>query len=133
MPLLLDSDYAELQERGISFAEDETRRFLILKNFELPESTYRQEVCDVLIVIPANYNQAGNDMFWTHPQLDRLGGASIPAADGPGANGQEYEGRIFCRWSRHWQSGAGMWKPGLDNVTTILNRITWALNHPDTK
>ncbi len=130
MPLLLDSDYVELEERGISFVEDEPRRLLILKDFELPQSVYRQERCDVLIVVPANYNQTGNDMLWTFPMLEMASGAPIPATCGPESDSRAFDNKVFCRWSRHWHSGAGVWKPGVDNVTTILNRITWAFNHP---
>jgi len=132
MPLLFDSDYQELKARGLTYAEDESLRCLVLRDFELPETVYAQSTCDVLVVIPPNYNQAGNDMFWTFPKLERANGLQIPAATGPECDTRIFEGRVFCRWSRHWNSGSAVWQPGKDDIVTIINRLTWAFNHPET-
>ncbi len=131
MQLLFDSDYQELKERGLTYAEDERLRCIVFRDFELPESVYVQSACDVLVVIPQNYNQAGNDMFWTFPRLDRANGEPIPRATGPECDPRTFEGKVFCRWSRHWLSGNVIWRPGKDNIVTIINRITWAFNHPE--
>lgn len=133
MSLLLDQDYAELQERGISTLEDEANRFLVFPGFELPQGIYMQPSCDVLVAVPRNYNQDGNDMFWTYPRLTRADGAPIPATGEPGADSRTFQSRIFCRWSRHWHKGSSIWRPGSDNVVTIMRRITWAFEHPDAK
>lgn len=133
MPLLLDRDYAELNERGIAFVEDPSNRFLILKGFDLPTGIYVQAKCDVLVAIPANYNHDGIDMFWTYPRLLRANGVAIPATADPGTDSRMFEGNVFCRWSRHWNGSSVMWRPGKDNVVTIVRRVTWALEHPDTQ
>lgn len=132
MALLLDEDYLELGERGISTVEDETNRFLIFTELELPPGMYLQRSCDVLVSIPKNYNQAGNDMFWTYPRLGRPCGSPIPATCDAGIDSRTFQNRIYCRWSRHWNQGASVWRPAKDNVVTILRRITWAIEHPDT-
>jgi len=133
MALLLDEDYVELGAQGIAHVEHETRRFLVLSEFPLPAGTYTCQQCDVLVEIPPNYNQAGNDMFWTNPRLLRTDGVPIPATSGPGEDSREVNGQVFCRWSRHWHGKPSAWKPGESNVETIVNRITWAFNHPDAK
>lgn len=133
MPLLLPEDYVELGEQGITFVEDASKRFLILKDFALPSGIYVQTTCDLLVVIPSNYNHDGIDMLWTFPRLSRANGAAIPATSGPNENGHTHDGKTFCRWSRHWNEPAVAWKPGKDKVCTILHRITWALGHPDTQ
>ena len=74
MPLLLDEDYDALKERGVSFVEDEAQRFLVLQGYKLPEGVYSQECCDILIIIPPKFPQAGNDMLWTNPRLIRTDG-----------------------------------------------------------
>lgn len=131
MPLLLEKDYAELNERGLAFVEDPSNRFLVLKGFGLPSGIYVQPNCDVLVAIPGNYNQDGIDMFWTFPRLSRTNGAVIPATGEPGADSRTFEGNVFCRWSRHWNQSPVVWRPGKDDVVTIVRRITWALEHPD--
>lgn len=134
MPLLLDTDYEELKARGLKIIEDEPNRFLVLPEYVLPDGLYRQKAGDILVVIPTNYNQGGNDMFWTYPRLVRADGKPIPATNDPGGgDNRAFAGKEFCRWSRHWQSGPSVWKPGKDNIVTILRRLAWALGNPDAK
>ncbi|MDD4965769.1 E2/UBC family protein [Halothiobacillus sp.] len=132
MPLLLDTDYAELKERGLVFTEDEARRFLVLSGYPLPDGLYHQKSCDVLVIIPGNYNQGGIDMLWTHPRPTRIDGRAIPAVMELGSPyNHHFDGKEFCRWSRHWTTAPVLWRAGTDNVVTILRRIEWALNNPD--
>lgn len=131
MPLLLDEDYEALAEQGLTYCEDESQRFLVFQDFQLADGLYQQTSCDVLVAIPTNYNQAGNDMLWTYPRLVRADGKPIPATNDPGAgDNRVFQGREFCRWSRHWNQGASVWKPGKDDVVTILRRIESALRTP---
>lgn len=132
MALLLDEDYANLRERGISFEEGDSQRFFVFTDWQLPKEMYGHIQCDVLVVIPPNYNQAGNDMFWTFPRLLRANGAEIPQTLGPGGGDNRiWKGQEFCRWSRHWNPGTpGAWRPGKDNIISIYRRIDWALRNP---
>lgn len=131
---MFDDDYKTLDELGIAYVEDEGQRFLVLKNYPLPENLYQQTQCDVLVIIPTNYNQAGNDMFWTHPRLVRSDGVAIPNTHDAGARvNNHFDGREFFRWSRHWNDAGSRWRSGDDDVTTILRRIEWALRKPDAK
>jgi hypothetical protein len=43
MLLLLDTDYAELQERGLSYLEDDALRFLILLDYPLRDGLYHEK------------------------------------------------------------------------------------------
>lgn len=130
--LLLDSDYEELEERSIQCFEEGNQRYIVFPDYPLPEGVYAQEKCDVLVIIPENYNQDGNDMFWTFPRLVRADGKPIPQTQDPGAgDNKTHDGKEFCRWSRHWNKPPSTWKPGKDNVLTILRRIEWAFGNPD--
>jgi len=132
--LLLDVDYDHLVEQGVLFDEDEGARVLVFRGLELPHDLYQVETCDVLVLIPASYNQSGNDMFWTCPRLIRRDGREIPNTSNPGA-GENHtrDGLEYCRWSRHWpEGGHSAWRSGKDDVTSILRRIDWALRNPDT-
>lgn len=134
MPLLLDLDYEELEERGVEYVEDEAQRFLVLINYSLPPGLYQLEACDILILIPQTYNQVGNDMFWTHPRLVRTDGKPIPQTYDPGqGDNRVFQDKEFCRWSRHWNRPPVVWRPGKDNIVTILRRIEVALRKPDCK
>lgn len=132
MPLLLESDYEKLEAMGLVFTEDEPNRFLIFRGYALQEGVYTVSECDVLVVIPANYNQAGNDMFWTYPRLTRADGKVIPNTCNPGGgDNRTFEGKEYCRWSRHWNRGGSVWRSGVDDIETIQRRVEWALQHPD--
>lgn len=132
MSLLFDEDYSNLNDRRLTYAESEQQRFFIFTQYQLPPNLYTVASCDVLVVIPANYNQDGNDMLWTNPRLIRTDGKPIPATnDSGGGDNRIWNDREFCRWSRHWPSGAGIWRPGKDDIISIYRRIDWALQHPD--
>lgn len=135
MPLLFESDYTKLRERNLTYEESEADRFFVFTLYVLPSGIYDQTVCDVLVVIPPNYNQSGNDMFWTYPCLRRANGVPIPAANNPGGgDNRSWNGREYCRWSRHWNpSGKGAWRAGRDDIVSIYRRIDWALTHPDAR
>jgi hypothetical protein len=134
MPLLLDADYEYLAANGIQIEEDESSRFLIFKAFPLPVGVYvsggeSRSVVDVLYVIPPNYNTEGGDMLWVHPELSRANGQPIPAASGTGTDTRIYQGVEFMRWSRHWNNRP--WKPKVDAIEKIVDRLTWAFAHPN--
>jgi hypothetical protein len=134
MALLFDQDYDQLTQRGFSFEESAQQRFFIFKDYPLPPGLYTVSACDVLVLIPLNYNQAGNDMFWTFPRLQRIDGKNIPNTSDVGSRETHlYNDREYCRWSRHWNSAkSSEWRPGKDDIISIQRRIDWALRNPDT-
>lgn len=137
MPILLDEDYEILKGSSLDFEEDETNRFLIIRKYPVTPDfyTYNGKVIDsvdVLVVIPANYNSSGTDMFWVNPPLSRKDGKLIPGAFVSGqGDARMHKGTEFCRWSRH--HNAESWKPKVDNIEKILGRIEWALKNPDSQ
>jgi hypothetical protein len=135
MGLLFDEDYQYLQKSGLEFEEDENQRFLIIKNYPLPPGLYvyngtSLEQVEVLWIVPPNYNTSGGDMFWVHPALTRADGKEIPAA-APfgGGDPRHFRDKEYCRWSRHWPQES--WKPKVDNIMKVVDRIEWALRRPD--
>ena len=133
MALLLDSDYERLREAGFAFDEDAGQRFFVFLGVSPEDSQYTVPTCDALVVMPLNYPQAGNDMFWTYPRLHRADGRPIPQVLDPGGGDNRFwKGREFCRWSRHWvPPSPGVWRPGKDDIISIYRRIEWALQCPD--
>lgn len=134
MPLLFETDYQYLGGIDLDYVEDEASRFLILKKFLLPPGVYRanghpRAAVDVLYVVPPNYNVEGGDMFWVNPQLERIDGKPIPNISGPGQDSRTHNEVEYMRWSRHWNNRP--WRPKVDNIQMIVDRITWAFKHPD--
>lgn len=134
MPLLLPKDYEQLTDRAISFEEFESQRFILFRDVPLNQDIYTTDRCDILVVIPPNYGQEGNDMFWTVPRLNRKNGAPIPQTNNPGdSDNRILNGIEYCRWSRHWPHNMPYrWRPGIDNINSIYRRVTAALENPDT-
>jgi hypothetical protein len=133
MALLFDSDYSSLLERGVTYEEGQAQRFFVFTEYVLPGGLYTVAKSDILVVIPPNYNQAGNDMFWTFPRLYRADGKPIPnVLDPGGGDNRIWNGREFCRWSRHWPDpGSSSWRAGKDDIISIYRRVDWALRHPE--
>ncbi|MDO8272431.1 MAG: E2/UBC family protein [Gammaproteobacteria bacterium] len=136
MALLFDEDYKTLAEANLAFEEDETSRYLIFKDFPLPPGIYRDEdgprlTVDVLYVVPPNYNTEGGDMFWVRHALSRIDGVPIPSISGPNQDSRTCKDVEYFRWSRHWNHNP--WKAKIDNVRTIIDRLTWAFKYPDAK
>ena len=134
MALLFDEDYEVLKEAGFECEEDETNRFLVIKNFPLQAGMYVSgdvpvQGVSVLNVIPPNYNTAGCDMVWVNPPLARADGKLIPAINGPNQDSRKFKDVEYLRWSRHWNKRP--WKPKVDKVRTILDRLEWAFKNPD--
>ncbi len=135
MALLLDEDYDILRDSGLEYSEDEEKKFLIIKNFPLKKGFYEYDnktlsEVEILVKIPNNYNTAGNNMFWTFPVLKRSDGKPIPRGGELGCKYViNYEGKEFCRWSRHYATNS--WKAKVDNVQKILDRVEWSLKNPD--
>lgn len=135
MSLLFDEDYIILKESGLEFEEDENQRFLVIKNFPLPSGLYNYngtvlDQAEVLWIVPSNYNTSGGDMFWVHPALTRADGKPIPAAAVfGGGDSRRFKDKEYCRWSRHWPEQS--WKPKVDNLQKVVDRIDWALRRPD--
>lgn len=133
MALLLDSDYEKLRDAALAFNEDIGSRFFVFRGVATPSALYTVSACDVLVIIPPNYPQAGNDMFWTYPRLYRADGRAIPAVMDPGGgDNRRWNGHEYCRWSRHWDATSrGGWRPGGDDIMSIYRRVEWALKYPD--
>lgn len=135
MALLFDGDYEVLDKSGLEYEESEADRFLVIKNFPLSAGLYVHgsdvlNSAEVLWVVPPDYNMSGGDMFWVYPALSRADGKAIPCAFGfGGGDPRHYNGKEYCRWSRHWD--AATWKSKVDNIQKVLGRIEWALKNPD--
>ena len=120
---LLDKDETYLRERGLfweAFQED-GRRWLILRNFVLPEG-YNQSLVDIAVDVPLHYPRAEIDMFHCFPHLTLKAGSVIGETSGR----TNIQGQVFQQWSRHL-NGQTRWNPTTDSVMTHVAVIEEAL------
>lgn len=82
--------------------------------FVLPEA-YQPRSCELRIILPAGYDVANPDMFWTRPDVRLLNGNFPLTADYK----QEFPDGAWQRWSRHVQQ----WRAGVDCLRTYMAAI----------
>jgi hypothetical protein len=95
---------------------------LILRNFAVSEDLYDRATTDVMVRIPAQYNNAALDMFYCDPPLKLRSGAYPQAAE----HFEEHVGRHWQRFSRHFPTP---WRAGVDGLPTLLTFVQREL-HP---
>ena len=119
--ILPTADRRYLSENGIKHEclVEGQRKGLILREYPLPAG-YDSAAADVLIILPAAYPDSPPDMFHTIPWIKSLGQSRYPKnAD----NAVQFGNRSWQRWSRHNNN----WRPGIDNLRTMLRRVDAAL------
>jgi len=120
---LLNKDETYLQQRGLTWEtfEEGGRRWLVLRNFVLPEG-YNHAVVDIAIDVPLAYPRAEIDMFHCLPHLMLKAGGTIGETSGRTA----IQGQTYQQWSRHL-NGQTRWDPVTDSVMTHIAVIEAAL------
>lgn len=76
---------------------------------------------DLLIRLPGGYPDVAPDMWWFDPPVLGRDGRSFPGTDAQ----ETHVGRVWQRWSRHFQ--AGQWQSGADGLESYLALIRGVL------
>lgn len=120
---LLEKDEIYLQQRSLTWEtfEEAGRRWLVLRNFVLPEG-YNHAIVDIAIDVPLAYPRAEIDMFHCLPHLTLKNEVLIGETSGRTA----IQGQTFQQWSRHL-NGQTRWNPATDSVMTHIAVIDAAL------
>lgn len=115
--LISENDREYLQEKEYVFdvARVDPNIHLVIRDFDLPEA-YTPRTADLLIILPAGYPNAALDMFWTCPDVKLANGNWPNRCE----SHQEYSGRNWQRWSRHFPNP---WRAGVDNIRTFLTVV----------
>lgn len=115
--LLPESDREYLDEKELAYEVIPAggELLLIIHETTFPEA-YTPRTADLLIVIPAGYPNAQLDMFWTQPDVKQVSGAWPDRSD----QHQDYAGKSWQRWSRHFQQA---WRPGVDCLRTFISSV----------
>jgi hypothetical protein len=93
---------------------------VVIANFPFP-SAYTPRTAEMLIRLVPGYPNSKPDMFWTIPDVKLTSGAYPDRAE----HKENYLGRTWQRWSRHWGSE---WQPGVDGLQTFIGAIVHELN-----
>jgi hypothetical protein len=89
--------------------------YLVIRDFAVSGDKYDRDLTDLMIMIPAGYNQAQLDMYWVDPRLLLKNGQYPPAAN----VFETHLNRSWQRFSRH----LSQWRPGLDGLPMFFALI----------
>ena len=115
---LLEEDEKYLSQKGYKweFLADGENGALIIKDYPVNEGVFDRPKIDLLIIIPAQYNNAKLDMFYVDPSLKKKDGSYPNAAE----HFEDRAGRRWQRFSRHLNS----WLPGIDSLAGFMSLIS---------
>lgn len=118
--VLPQADRRYLKEHGIAFEEasDGNQKGVIFKAYHLPDHLVPEQA-DVLVLLPSGYPDAPTDSFYAIPIINRKAGGLAPNTNG----NADFFGKKWQFWSRHNKE----WRPGVDGIRTVLQRIDAAL------
>jgi hypothetical protein len=116
--VLPDSDITYLNERGITYqlASEANMTCVTIPAWPLPAG-YNRTDADLLLRLSAGYPDIPPDMWWFDPAVTLSNGQMIQATELT----EPYLGRIWQRWSRHFN--AGQWQSGIDGLESYLALI----------
>lgn len=117
---LPEDDEAFLRGKGFdwSLIPDGDGGLLVVKNYAISAIKYDRAVTDLMIRIPAQYNMAKLDMWYTDPPLKFNGSNQFPHL---AATFETHGGRSWQRFSRHFPEG--VWRPGIDGLPMFFTFI----------
>jgi hypothetical protein len=107
-----DEEYLKAKRYEYEATPENSVVNLVIKGFTLPPA-YNPSRVDLLIRLPPGYPQGHPDMFWTDPHVQKANGGDPNAASVE----ENYIGRKWQRWSRHWSAP---WRPGTDGLHTFI-------------
>lgn len=115
---LLEEDEEYLRQKGFTWelVPAEKQAYLVIKGYPVAAEIYDRSSTDVMIRIPALYNNAALDMFYCEPPLKLKSGGYPDRAD----HFEDHIGRRWQRFSRHFPTP---WRAGVDGLATLLTFV----------
>lgn len=122
MPLL-EEDEEFLNSKGYSWEllpNEKAGQCLVVHGFAVNADLYDRTTIELMVCIPATYNNAALDNFYVDPHL-RLKSGEYPNA---AAHMESHADKTWQRFSRHFH---GRWRAGIDTLRSIWPHITGEL------
>lgn len=128
MPDELVQDLQVLKEQGLEYitVEENSKIYIIFKDYPLPVGLYNIEKTDLLVFTTPHYPNANLDMFWVDQTL-LLKNNTVPK------NGDVIEphaGRTWRRFSYHPYNNKP-WNPAEDSVISFMSYVQQRLQRGD--
>ena len=122
---LLDDDGEFLRGKGLvwELLPDGSGYCIVIKDFPVNAAKYNRSSVQLMICVPAGYNDAKLDNFYVDPWLHIKATAAPPhQANVP----EKHAGRDWQRFSRHLPT----WRAGVDTLRTFWPHIIKELQQP---
>ena len=128
IPDELVQDLQVLKEQGHEYTivEENTKIYIIFKDYPLPLGLYNMEKTDLLIFTTPHYPNANFDMFWVDQNL-LLKNNSVPKSTETMEN---HAGRTWRRFSYHPYNNKP-WNPAEDSVISFMSYVQQRLERGD--
>jgi hypothetical protein len=117
---LPESDEAYLNEKAHVWelmSDGSGGAALVIRDFRLFPGKYDRSSINLMIRIPAGYNNAALDMYYVDPPIRLVSTGAYPQA---AESFEQHAGRQWQRFSRHLQQP---WRPGIDGLPMFLALI----------
>jgi len=128
IPDELVQDLQVLREQGFEFSltEENSKIYILFKNYQLPLGKYNIDKTDLLIFTTPHYPNAGFDMFWVDKTL-LLNNDGIPKA------AEAIERHLDSDWRRfsYHPYNHKPWNPGEDSVISYMSHVQKRLLNGD--
>ncbi len=118
-----DEDYLRAKGYQYELVAVGDEGLLVIKDYPVSGDIYNCASTNLMIRIPAQYNNAALDMFYCEPELRLKANNTYPEAAG---HFEEHAGRRWQRFSRHFPTP---WRPGVDGLPTLLTFVYRELQH----
>jgi hypothetical protein len=111
-------DLACLTERGLEYTTtiEANMICIVIRSYPLPLG-YSRSATDLLLRLQPGFPDIPPDMWWFEPAVLRSDGRTIQATEIT----EQHLGRVWQRWSRHFNGG--QWKSGVDTLESFLALI----------
>lgn len=111
-------------ENNIEIVLQESRVYIVFKNFKLPLGLYNANTTELLVWTTTAYPSANFDMFWTSPELKLVSGGEPQSA----SHFEMHLNKNWRRFSIH-PYNVNAWNPNEDNLISYLTHVNHRLHH----
>jgi hypothetical protein len=111
-----DVEYLKSRHLNYVVASEANMICVLIPQYQLPTG-YDRNAADLLLRLHPGYPDVPPDMWWFDPPVRLADGRAVQATEGS----EHHLGRVWQRWSRHFEGG--QWRSGIDCLETFFALI----------